>query len=566
MTHNYPRCDPLDWAALQPQFDHLLAAELTLANVRAWLQEWSDLAALLEEAGAQVYREITENTADESADARFRLFVTEILPAASKAEQALKQKWLGLAGYQPTAETAVLRRRFQVEAELFRDQNVPIISELHLLGKQYQEIIGGLSIEWQGEAQTIPQANVLLESPDRAQREAIWRRALQSFLSQRQALNDLFLEMAARRRRLAKNAGLNNFREYQWRALARFDYTADDCFTFHDAIAHEVVPLATELYQSLAADLGLAALRPWETGLEGPWGTTVDHHQTPIQAFDNVAALEEAAARVFRQVDPVFGDYFQTMRAGYLDLASRPNKAPGGYCNAFPVSGQPYIFMNAAGSAENVSTLMHEGGHAFHFAESSRRQSLIWNYSASTEFCEVASMGMELLSAPYWPISKGGFYSDFDARRALSEELRSTVYFLPYMAALDSFQHWLYVEAPEDVSAAELDQKWAELWDRYLPGIDYRGLQAEKESGWQRKGHVFGAPFYYVEYGLAQLGALQIWRNALADQSGAVAAYRSALALGYTRPLPELFAAAGARFAFDRPLLAELMALIREHL
>ncbi len=566
MTHNYPSCDPLDWTTVQPLFDDLLAADLNPANARAWLQEWSDLAAVLEEASAQVYREITENTADEAADARFRTLVTDIIPAATKAEQTLKQKWLALDGYRPTDETAGLHRRFQVEAELFREENVPIISELHLLEKEYQEIVGGLSIDWEGEAKTIPQANVLLELPDRTAREEIWRRALQAFLAQREALNQLFLEMLGRRRQLARNAGLGSFRDYQWRALARFDYSPDDCFTFHDAIAHEVVPLATELYQSLAADLGLDSLRPWETGLEGPWGTTIDRHQAPIRPFEDVTEMEETAARIFRRVDPDFGDYFRAMRDGYLDLASRPNKAPGGYCNGFPVSGQPYIFMNAAGSAENVSTLLHEGGHAFHFAESIRRQSLVWNINASTEFCEVASMSMELLSAPYWPKSKGGFYSDFDAHRALSEELRSTVFFLPYMAALDSFQHWLYVEAPADVSTGDLDRKWAELWDRYLPGIDYSGLQTEKETGWHRKGHIFGAPFYYVEYGLAQLGALQIWRNSLADHSGAVAAYRSALALGYTRPLPDLFAAAGARFAFDRPLLAELMALIRKHL
>ncbi len=566
MTHSYPRCDPLDWASVQPFFDDLLSADLTPENARAWLQAWSDLAAVLEETSAQVYREITENTTDEAADARFRVLVTDILPAASKAEQSLKQKWLSLGGYEPTDETAVLYRRFQVDADLFREENVPIISELHLLSKQYQEIVGGLSIEWEGEPRTIPQANVLLHLPDRGAREMIWRRALATFLAQREPLNDLFLEMLARRRQLAKNAGLSSFRDYQWRALARFDYTPEDCFTFHDAIAHEVVPLATELYHALAADLGLGLLRPWETGLEGPSTTTVDRYQAPLHAFDDVHEMEETASVIFRQVDPVFGDYFQTMRDGYLDLASRPNKAPGGYCNGFPISGEAYIFMNAAGSAENVNTLLHEGGHAFHFAESIRRQSLLWNYNAPMEFCEVASMGMELLSAPYLPKSKGGYFSETDARRALSEELRNIVFFLPYMAAVDSFQHWLYVEAPEDVGAGDLDRKWSELWDRYLPGIDYSGLQAEKETGWHRKGHIFGSPFYYVEYGLAQLGALQIWRNALADQGGAVAAYRSALALGYTRTLPDLFAAAGARFAFDRAMVGDLMALIREQL
>ena len=209
---------------------------------------------------------------------------------------------------------------------------------------------------------------------------------------------------------------------------------------------------------------------------------------------------------------------------------------------------------------------MHEGGHAFHFAESYRRQSLRWNHNGPMEFCEVASMGMELLTAPYWSQDQGGYYSEGDARRALAEELTGIVCFLPFMAVMDSFQHWLYAEAPVEVDAADIDRKWSELWDRYLPGIDYSGLQAEKETGWHRKGHIFGVPFYYIEYGLAQLGALQIWRNALQDQGQAVAQYRAALALGYTRSLPELFTTAGARFAFDRKTVGELVALVRRQL
>ncbi len=566
MTHHYPQLDPLDWSTIQPHVDALLAADLTPANTRAWLQRWSDLASVLDEANAQIYRAITENTADEVADARFKTLVKDILPAAALAEQALRRKLLAVDGYQSTPETAVLYQRFRTETDLFRAENVPLYTELRLKDKQHDEIIGGLSIAWEGQNYTIPQANVLLESRDRGVRQQVWRRALAAFLAQRERLNDLFLDMLVRRRQLARNAGLANYREYRWRELARFDYTPADCFTLHDAIAHEVAPLATELYQSLASDLGLGALRPWETNLESPWTTTIDRHETAVTPFASVAELEEIAHRIFQQVDPVFGDYFQAMRTGYLDLASRPHKAPGGYCNGFPVSGRPYIFMNAAGTTENVGTLLHEGGHAFHFAESTRHQSLLWNYNAHMEFCEVASMSMQLLSAPYWRKDKGGFYSEADARRALVQELTGTVFFLPYMAVMDSFQHWLYVEAPEEVDAGDLDHKWSELWDRYLPGIDYSGLQAEKETGWHRKGHIFGAPFYYIEYGLAQLGALQIWRNALADQSAAVAAYRAALALGYTRPLPDLFAAAGATFTCDRKTVGGLMSLIRRQL
>ena len=253
------------------------------------------------------------------------------------------------------------------------------------------------------------------------------------------------------------------------------------------------------------------------------------------------------------------------MRDGFLDLASRPNKAPGGYCNGFPVSKKPYIFMNAVGTHDNVSTLLHEGGHAFHFFES-LQQPLIWNHSGPMEFCEVASMSMELLSAPYLNADRGGFYSDADARRAYANQLRGIVFFLPYMAVVDAFQHWVYVDAPQQVTAADLDAKWSELYDRFLGSEDWSGLQTEKETGWHRKGHIFEVPFYYIEYGLAQLGALQVWRNALQDQAQATADYRKALALGDTQPLPELFRTAGARFAFDRQTVGELMALVEDKL
>ena len=249
----------------------------------------------------------------------------------------------------------------------------------------------------------------------------------------------------------------------------------------------------------------------------------------------------------------------------WLDLASRPNKAPGGFCSSFPVSQRPFIFANAVGTQDDVQTLLHEGGHAFHFMESLWHP-FVWNTSGPAEFAEVASMGMELLAAPYLERDRGGFYDEADARRAYAEQLEHIVRFLPYMAVVDAFQHWVYSAAPENVTAGDLDAKWSELWDRFMPGVDWSGLQAEKETGWHRKLHIFEIPFYYVEYGLAQLGALQVWRNALQNQSRAVADYRAALALGYTRPLPELFAAAGAKFAFDRQTVGDLMRLVTEQL
>jgi oligoendopeptidase F len=554
---SHPQVNVADWGSVQPHVDALLAAPLDEAAVDGWLRQWSALAETLAEAEAQIYRDVTENTADAAAEQSFTHFVSEIKPQSQIAEQALKQRLLAVEGYQPGEDTALLLRRFRSEAELFRAENVPLESELALLANQYNKIVGGMTVEWQGEELTLPQANSRLQEPDRAAREAIWRKIMQRYLAARPAIDELYLKMLPLRRQSAANADFENYRALRWQQLARFDYTPDDAATFHDAIEHEVVPLATKLYQKLADRLGVAELRPWDSEAD-PYGE-------PLRPFSAAADLEAGGQRIFHQVHPVLAGYFGAMHDGFLDLASRPHKAPGAYCNVFPVSAKPYIFMSAVGTHNDVTTLLHEGGHAFHYMES-LRQPLLWNQNAPMEFCEVASMSMELLSAPYLAAERGGFYSEAEARRAYADQLRKIVLFLPYMAVVDRFQHWVYTEAPAELTPADLDRTWASLWDRYLPGIDYRDLQAEKESGWQRKGHIFEAPFYYIEYGLAQLGALQVWRNALADQTQAVAQYRAALALGYTRSLPELFAAAGARFAFDRQTVGELMRLVDDQL
>ena len=556
---SFPHVDPLDWRTIQPHVDALLAAELTPATVDAWLQQWSDLASVLYETQARINRMVTENTADEEADKQFLVFVEQIMPHARVTEQALRDRLLALQahGYTPGSDTVELLRRFRAEADIYRAENVPILSELLKLGNQFDKIMGGLNIDWNGATETIPQARLHWQSQDRAEREQSWRLVMTAYLDQREKLNELYLQMLAQRRQVAKNAGLSDYRAYKWQELARFDYTPADCVTFHDAIEHEVVPLARKLYGEQAGKLALDTLRPWDTD--------VDPHGEPLRPFKEVADLEEGCNRIFNQVDPELAAHFAVMRDGYLDLPSRANKAGGGYCEAFPVTGKPYIFMNAVGTHDDVQTLLHEGGHAFHYLES-RCNPLWWNQNGPTEFCEVASMGMELLAAPYLPAERGGFYSAADARRAHAEKLKELVTFLPYMAVVDAFQHWIYVDAPGGVTATDLDAKWCELWDRFMIGIDYAGLQAEKETGWHRKLHIFTDPFYYVEYGLAQLGALQVWRNALRDQRKAVADYRAALALGGTRGLAQLFTAAGGRFAFDRRTVGELMALVEEQL
>jgi oligoendopeptidase F len=543
--------------------DALLARDLTADNVQVWLQEWSDLESVLVETESAVQRAVTENTADEEALRRFDVMVEQMQPRAKVANQALRDKLnafatAGAAGdFVPRADEHVMLKRFGAESAIFRDENVPLQSELDKLVNQYDQITGALCIQWDGLTESMPQAMLHLKDADRAVRQRAWRAIMDRWLAERSKLDDLYLQMLPLRRRVARNAGLANYRDYQWQAKARFDYTPQDCFTFHEAIERAVVPLARRLYAEQAGKLKIDRLRPWDTDAD-PYGE-------PLRPFRAARELQAGVKRIFDTLGPEIGCSFAVMSDGFLDLETRLNKAPGGYCSFFPVSRKPYIFMSAVGTQQDVETLLHEGGHALHTMEAFA-QPLIWNQDAPAEFAEVASMGMELLAGPYLAHDHGGFYSEADARRARAEHLRSIVQFLPYMAVVDAFQHWVYVDAPEDVSARDLDACWSKLWDRFMPGIDYEGLDAEKGTGWHRKLHIFEIPFYYVEYGLAQMGALQVWRNALHDQGEAVRRYRSALSLGYSRSLPELYQAAGARFAFDETTVRGLMQLIEEQL
>ncbi len=318
------------------------------------------------------------------------------------------------------------------------------------------------------------------------------------------------------------------------------------------------MPVVARRSERRRRQLGVDSLRPWDTEPD-PLG------RPPLRPFGTVEELGERSEAIFARVDPPLGDYFGIMRReGLLDLESRTGKAPGGYCTALPYRRRPFIFMNAAGVARDVRTLLHEGGHAFHGFEA-QVQPYLFQWHPGAEMAEVASMAMELLSLPYLARSEGGFYDAAEARRAHVEQLERTLDSLPWIATVDAFQHWLYTSG-EGHDRDARDAAWVQIYSRFDPGIDWTGLEAERVARWYRQLHIFLYPFYYIEYGIAQLGALQVWRHSLRDQAGAVAAYRRALALGGTRPLPELFAAAGARLAFDAGTVAELVGLIEEQL
>lgn len=548
-----------DWNIIKERYDRLLSMPLSTQNAPQWLVEWSELEAQIKEDAGNAASRSHENTADIVAESNNLHYVREILPKMLIVNDKMVERLLSVE-YEPPTEQQPMMRHFAVGQRLFREENVALQTEVNLLINEYRKRTGGMTIEWEGERLTLDQAELLLLKEERGQREGAWRMIHDAWLAEREPLNQLYLDMLALRRQIAEQAEFENHRAYAWLDRGRYDYEPKDAFVFHEAIEQEVVPVAQRIYEKRRQALGVEGLRPWDLDVE-------PSDLPPLRPFnpERIEELEEGCARIFDAIDPVLGEQFDLLRDGYLDLESRPNKAPGGYCRALHLSKRSYIFMNAVGKHRNVQTLLHEGGHAFH-NQHANHLPLIWMRRGPMEMNEVASMAMELLAQPYLEKEKGGFYSQRDANRARIEHLEKIVLFLPYMAVVDAFQHWVYADAPQDVSAEMLSKKWGELWERFMVGQDWTGLEASKQTGWHRKRHIFIYPFYYIEYGLAQVGALQLWRNALANQTEALKAYRYALSLGGTRRLPELYESAGIRFAFDAPTLRELMALVEEQL
>lgn len=542
------------WAQIEPHFAELIDRPLSLATIDGWLRDWTRLAELVYERFQRLYVAITVDTTDLASKQAYDAFLDEIFPNAQAAEQKLKEKLLA-SGLEPQGFEIPLRN-LRAEAEIFRQENLPLLTEELKLSAEYDQIVGAQTVEWQGQEVTLPQLRPVYQDLDRAVRKRAWRLTAERQLADRQAIDDLWGKLLPLRERVAQNAGLSSYRDYRWRQMLRFDYTPQDCTRFHRSIELAAVPAAKRLYEARRQKLGLESLRPWDLEVD-----TLG--RPPLKPYQQIDQLEDGVSAIFHRVDPQLGEYFDTMRReGLLDLKNRKGKAPGGYCTEFNASKRPFIFMNGVGLHDDVQTLLHEGGHAFHAFEANPLP-YIQQKQVGMEFAEVASMGMELLASPYLSMPEA-FYSPPEAARAFTTNLEEIIHFWPYMAVVDAFQHWVYQHPQAAIQPASRDACWAELWDRFMLGVDWSGLEAEKATGWQRKPHITQAPFYYIEYGLAQLGALQVWRNARQDQAGAVRAYRSALALGGTVGLSDLYIAAGARLVFDIEPLQEIIDLMEK--
>ena len=543
------------WVEIAPYFDDLAGRALDTESIESWLREWSRLEELVTEAAARAMIAYTIDTSDSAKEADHLRFSTEILPRMEERSVELAKKLLQTGYTSPSLETTLARFRTQIE--IFREENVPIFAELEEHSARYQRITGSMTALWDGVERPLPQLQPFLKSRDREVRERAFRAASQPYRDQRGALAALFDKMYELRMRAARNAGFANFRDYIFPAKFRFDYTPEDCERFHEAIEQTASPAVERVLEARRQRLGLDRLRPWDLAVD-------PYREKPLHPFSDAGELVGKAQRVFDRVDPMLGREFQTMiDEGLLDLESRKGKAPGGYCETLHFHGRPFIFMNAVGLVDDVMTLLHEAGHAFH-AFASHPLPLIWQRHPGSEAAELASMSMEFLASPHLtePV---GYFSGAEARSAWLEHLEDVLLSLVHIASVDAFQTWIYTSG-QGGDAVARDEAWLRLRTRFERGVDWSGLEQERVARWYRQLHIFMYPFYYIEYGIAQLGALQVWRNSLKDPATAVARYREALALGAVRKLPEIYQTAGARLTFDVETIGELVQLVEEHI
>jgi oligoendopeptidase F len=543
------------WADLAPYYEALATVDVPPNEKENWLQAWSRLEEMVDEAGTLAMIAYTCDTADPAKEAANLRWLAEIYPQAVERQVRLARRLMELGITRPDLETVI--RGFRTDIEIFREENVPLFSRLEELVTAYQKLTGGLQVEWDGVSKTIPQLQPYLKERDRTVRERAFRATTDAYLRHRDEMATLFDGMYVLRQEVARNAGFANFQDYVFKAKHRFDYTADDCAEFHRAAEQTVAPAVERLMAYRLERLQVDMLRPWDTQVEL-------EAVRPVRPFVTMAEFIEPAKRVFDAVDVELGNEFRLMaNERLLDLESRPGKAPGGYCTKLSWRGLPFIFMNAVGVPDDVNTLVHEAGHSFHdFA--AHRQPFIWQRTFGHEAAELASMSMELLAARHLakPV---GFYSPEEVRSAQIEHLEDILISLAHIASVDAFQSWIYTSG-QGGDAAARDAMWLDIRARFERGVDWSGLERERVGRWYRQLHIFEYPFYYIEYGIAQLGALQIWRASLADAAGTVARYKGALALGGTQPLPEIYRAAGARLIFDTQGMGELVRLVEQRI
>lgn len=547
-----------NWQSIEPFFKALLDREIgTAEDMETWLQHMSEVEAVVNEDACWRQIKMTCDTTDKSLEEAFNFFCTEIQPHIQPYADALNKK---LVNHSLTAalnqqQYFTYLRSIRKSIDLFREENIPLQAELAVMQQQFGVISGAMTVTIDDKEYTLQQAAKFLENPDRSVRENAYRKIQERRLQDKTPLNDLFNGLMAKRNQVAANAGFTNYTDYRFKELGRFDYGRQDCYAFHEAVKLHVVPLVKAIYEKKRVKLGVDTLRPWdlEAELEGV---------KPLQPFSSGNELLEKTIACFTRLRPFFGDCLAKMNEiKHLDLESRMGKAPGGYNCPLPESGAPFIFMNAAGQMHDVTTMVHEGGHAVH-SFLAHPLPLTGFKEYPMEIAEVASMAMELFSMDHWDV----FFSDAaELTRAREHQLERVITLFPWIAIIDQFQHWLY-DHPNH-SNEERTAAWMNILATYSDGVvDYSGLETYRSNAWQRQLHLFEVPFYYIEYGIAQLGAIGMWMQYKKDPEKALDNYCNALALGGTATLPQLYETAGLKFDFSPDTIKELMAFVQTEL
>ncbi|MFM8911548.1 MAG: M3 family oligoendopeptidase [Flammeovirgaceae bacterium] len=547
------------WAELKPYFDNLLQYEIKSANdLKEWLRHRSELESVISEDSGWRYIRMTCYTDKEEYTKSYQEFVQQIQPEIAPYADQLNKKVLDspfLKELGPEPGYNIMIRNLKKEVELFREENIPLMTEITTERQQYASTSGAMTVEVSGQELTLQQAGVILQSTDRAKREEVYHKISARRLQDKTKLDELFTKLIGLRHQVARNAGFQNFRDYMFKAYGRFDYTPKDCFNFHEAIATEVVPILNELARERKEKLKVSALRPWDKAVDV-------EGRDALKAFADGKDLAEKSIQCFQNLDPYLGSCLAVMQEmGHLDLESRKGKAPGGYNYPLAEIGVPFIFMNATSTMRDMTTIMHEGGHAVH---NFLTKDLELNdfKSPPMEVAELASMSMELISMDQWQIF---FTNEEDLARAKREQLEDIIETLPWVATIDKFQHWIY-ENPMHASE-QRKQNWNRIFDEFSDNAtDWNGLQEAKDYLWQKQLHLYEVPFYYIEYGMAQLGAIAVWRNFKQNRQSGLQGYMNALKLGYLKSIPEIYRAANIQFDFSRAYIKELMDFVRDQM
>lgn len=552
---------PLDakvdsWSDLKSYFETLKNISLkTLPDLEKFIQDYSELMSVYREADARAYIDMTRFTNDESKIKRHEKFNTEISPEvqiqSNEIDKIIFHHSLFLE--LPDNRYAPFKRMLARDLKLYREENIELDKKLSLLGTEYNQVTGEITVNWDGKTLTIPQAQVYLKDVDRGVRKKAWLNIQQVRLEKKDRVDGILNQMIHLRDQVARNAGYANYRDYKHDALHRFDYRTEDTLSFHESIKNHMRPLAKSILEKRIKNLKLADTpRPWDLDAEPPG-------KKALRPFETSGELLEKTISVFHGLKPEFANNLRAMqKKGLFDLESRTNKAPGGYNYSLEVTGMPFIFMNAASKHRDVVTLMHEGGHAMH-TFLAHHEPLIFYRDTPSEMAETASMSMELMTSRLW----SEFYSGEDLVRARREHLEDIILFFPWCAIIDAFQHWMYTHPKHTTN--ERDDKFLELVETIGANsglVDWDGLIHLRKNMWQAQLHIFEVPFYYIEYGIAQLGALQVYRNFVKDPEKGLDAYINGLKLGSSRPLPEVWDAMNIKFDFSEKMIGELMGFV----